>query len=159
MIYEYRGCKYPSYLKDGNAVRFAMPFIQQFCIGKGIDVGCGRWPVPGAYPVDVVNGGDAMNLPLGQWDYVASSHCLEHLNDPISAIEHWKTRIKPGGVIFLYLPSPDMRYWRPEHCRRHRHLFYPRDVAEMLEALGFVNVLHSERDLAWSFAVVGFVPS
>ena len=79
--------------------------------------------------------------------------------DYIAAIEHWKTRIRPGGVLFLYLPHPDMRYWRPESCRKHRHLFYPADMAETLEALGFVNVLHSERDLMWSFAVVGFVPA
>jgi len=28
----------------------------------------------------------------------------------------------------------------------------------MLRDLGFIDVIHSERDLAWSFAVVGFVP-
>jgi hypothetical protein len=29
-------------------------------------------------------------------------------------------------------------------------------MAEILRELGFVNVMHSERDLAWGFAVVGF---
>jgi hypothetical protein len=49
-----------------------------------------------------------------------------------------------------------MRYWRPQHNRKHLHLFWPADVSEMLVDLGFVDVLHSERDLYWSFAVVGF---
>lgn len=28
-------------------------------------------------------------------------------------------------------------------------------MAVMLDDLGFIDVIHSERDLAWSFAVVG----
>jgi len=158
MIFEYGGAIYPDYLKTGNACQHIIPAAKHFCRGIGLDVGAGKWPLPGARPIDATRGGDAMALPEGIWDYVFSSHCAEHLADPVAAIEHWKTRIRPGGTLFLYLPHPDMRYWRPEHCRKHRHLFYPADVADMLRALGFVNVLHSERDMAWSFAVVGFVP-
>ena len=99
-----------------------------------------------------------MKLPEGEWDYVFSSHCLEHLPNYVEALLHWKSRIRPGGTLFLYLPHPDMKYWRPENCRKHLHLFRPGDIADCLRSLGFVNVIHSERDLAWSFAVVGFVP-
>lgn len=137
-------------------MQYIEPIARRFCKGKGIDVGCGIWPFMDATPVDLQSGGDAMALPQGQHDYVVSSHCLEHLANPVAAIEHWQTRIYPGGVLFLYLPHPDMDYWRPENCRKHLHTFYPADVARMLEALGFVDVIHSERDLAWSFAVVGY---
>ena len=158
MIFEYKGALYPDYIRNGNACRFILPMAQEFCRGVGLDVGAGRWPLPGAIPVDLADGGDAMNLPAGDYDYIFSSHCLEHLEDPIAAIEHWKTRIKPGGALFLYLPHPDMRYWRPQHNRKHLHLFWPDDTAEMLRDLGFVDVIHSDRDLAWSFSVVGFNP-
>jgi len=110
----------------------------------------------GAQPVELTDGLDGNSLPAGAWDYVFSSHCLEHLVNPVAALEHWKTRIRPGGVLLLYLPHPEMKYWRPENCRKHLHLFRPADIAEMLLTLGFVNVIHSERDMAWSFAVVGF---
>lgn len=156
MIYEYRGQIYPSYLKEGNAAQFAIPAAQHFCKGKGLDVGCGKWPFPGSIPIEIKDGKDAMSLPNGAYDYIFSSHCLEHLNDPVSALEHWKSKLKTGGVLFLALPHPDMRYWRPQFCRRHRHLFWPKDTAEMLNDLGFVNVIYSERDLSWSFQVVGF---
>lgn len=156
--FEYRGALYPEYLRHGNACRFIAPIAKEFCRGVGLDVGCGKWPLPGARPIDLKRGDDAMALPEGTWDYVFSSHCLEHLPNPVEAIEHWKTRIVPGGVLFLYLPHPDMRYWRPENCRKHLHLFHPADVAAMLRELGFSNVLHSERDLAWSFACVGWNP-
>ena len=158
VIFEYRGDLYPDYLKTGNACRFIAATAQQFCKGVGLDVGSGKWPLPSAIPIDLANGGDAMALPRGQYPFVFSSHCLEHLPNPIAALEHWKTRIIPGGVLFLYLPHPSMKYWLPQHCRKHLHSWFPDQVEEMLVDLGFVSVIHGERDLAWSFAVVGFVP-
>ena len=160
ILYEYRGEIFPDYLKRGNAARFILPTALAFCKGAGVDVGCGDWPMPGAHPVDAKHGGDAMALPRGPhqgaWDFVFSSHCLEHLADPVSAVLHWRDRLRPGGCLFLYLPHPAMRYWNPQHCRKHLHLFHPEDVATMVRDLGFVDVIHGERDLAWSFAVVGF---
>lgn len=155
-IFEYRGQQYPGYLRDGNMMQFIAPTAAQFCEGSGLDVGGGKWPLYWAQPVDRIHGGDAMALPEGQYDFVFSSHCLEHLPDPVAAIEHWKTRLKPGGVLFLYLPHPSQRYWQPANCRKHLHTFHPADTAQMLLDLGFVDVLHSERDLAWSFCAVGF---
>jgi SAM-dependent methyltransferase len=165
LLYEYDGEKYPSYLKHGNAMQFIAPTALQFCKGRGLDIGAGKWPLPGAQPVDLATLGDAMQLPLnreradGCWDFAFSSHCLEHLENPVAALEHWKRRLRPGGVLCLYLPHPDMAYWRPQNCRKHLHLFWPKDVAEMLRDLGFVDVLRGERDLCWSFAVVGFNPA
>lgn len=158
LLFDYRGTTYPSFLRDGNAMQYIAPIARQFCRGTGLDVGCGRWPLPGAIGVDLKDGGDATNLPAGPFDYIASSHCLEHLADPVAALEHWKTRLRSGGTLLLYLPHPEQRYWRPANCKKHRHIFWPKDTAEMLSDLGFVDVLHSERDMAWSFACVGFKP-
>lgn len=158
-LFRYRGELYPEYLKHGNACQFIAPTALQFCQGTGLDVGAGKWPLPGATPVDGSDGvSDAMALPEGRFDYIFSSHCLEHLVNPVFALDHWKTRLKAGGVLFLYLPHPDMAYWRPQNCRKHMHLFWPDDTARMLADLGFVDVIHGERDLAWSFAVVGWKP-
>ena len=159
MLFEFEGDVYPSFLKNGNAMQYIEPIAKQFCRGVGLDIGPGEWPLPGARPIDLKRGGDAMNLPEGTWSYAFSSHCLEHLPNPVAAIEHWKTRLCAGGVLFLYLPHPSQKYWRPSRCRKHLHTFHPADMANTLRALGFVDVLHSERDLMWSFAVVGFVPA
>ncbi len=159
MIYEYEGAQYPDYLKSGNACRFIAPVAAEFCKGKGLDVGSGQWPLAGAVPVEIADGGDAMDLPAGEFDYVFSSHCLEHLADPIGALQHWMTRLFTGGVLFLYLPHPDMKYWQPTRNRKHLHMWAPEAMAQILKDLGCVNVLHSQRDMAWGFSVVGFKPA
>lgn len=158
IVFSYLGNVYPSFIKQGNAIQFIEPVASHFCRGEGFDVGAGRWPLSGATPIDLDRGGNAMSLPSGKKDFVFSSHCLEHLPDYVGAIQHWISRIRPGGVLFLYLPHPDMTYWLPQNNRKHLHTWYPRQIANLLKDLGLVNVIVSERDMYWSFSAVGFVP-
>lgn len=157
-LFEYEGRLYPSYLKSGNAMQFFAPFALHFCEGNGLDVGAGRWPFPGATPIDLENGGDAMGLPSGEYDYIVSSHCLEHLANPVAALEHWKTRLRRGGVLCLYLPHPSMRYWQTTRNKKHLHEWRPLQMERIVRDLGFVDIITGRRDLSWSFAVVGFAP-
>jgi hypothetical protein len=98
MIYEYKGDIYPEYLKKGNACQYIAPVALQFCKGRGVDVGCNQWPLDGAVGVELKDGGDAMRLPYndhrpeGTWDYVFSSHCLEHIENWRAALIHWQSR-------------------------------------------------------------------
>lgn len=158
LVYLYKDELFPAYLKTGNACQFIAPVARHFCRGHGLDIGAGRWPLEGAIPVDRQNGDDVLALPFGSLDFVFSSHCLEHLDDPIAALRHWKSLLRPGGVLFLYLPHPSMQYWLPQNCAKHRHAWWPEDMAQIVADLGFENVIRSERDMAWSFAVVGFNP-
>lgn len=158
MIFTFKGNQYPAVLERGNAAQFIVPMAKHFCVGKGYDVGCGKYPLEGSIPIDKRWGKDAMQLPEGRVDYVFSSHCLEHLPQPVEALRHWQTRLKPGGVLFLYLPHPDAEMWWPENNRSHLNLWTPMQVVEMFKDLGLVNVLSSERDIAWGFAVIGFAP-
>jgi SAM-dependent methyltransferase len=158
MIFEYKDNLYPEYLKQGNAAQYIQPIAAKFCIGTGLDIGCGDWPLAWAMPIELRRGSNAMALPEGEFDYVFSSHCLEHLPNTVSALKHWKDRIKSGGVLFLYLPHPDMEYWLPQNCEKHLHSWTPAQMVKLVKDLGFVNVLNSERDMAYGYSVVGFKP-
>ena len=159
-LYEYKGKKYPRYLKEWSAGKYIFPIAQQYCHGAGLDVGgdvehgC---ILPGARVVNTTIRDEygAYILPPGKWDFIFSSHTLEHLKYTLSVLKHWHNRLRPGGILFLYLPHPDMEYWLPENCKKHLHSFEPADIACMLEEIGFIDVIHSERDLYWSYAVVG----
>lgn len=158
-LYSYKGKLYPDYLKSGNAMRFIEPVAREFCKGYGIDIGSGNNPLPGAIDWDLNDGLSAYNIAIPDVDekysYIFSSHCLEHLKDPIGVLEYWKTMLR--GVLFLYLPHPDMEYWLPQNNRKHLHSWYPEDMEKILVDIGYQDVLVSERDMAWSFAAVGYV--
>jgi len=157
MIYTYKDKIYPSYLKR-SGVRFIIPFAEEFCIGEGLDIGgLVECHFPGAQIINLtsLDSWTAENLPDEKYDYIFSSHTLEHLNNYVKVLKYWKNHLKKGGVLFLYLPHPDMEYWLPQNNQKHLHSFHPKDMVNLLENLGFSQVLHSERDLYWSFSVIG----
>lgn len=164
---EFKGVKYPAFQATGNAARFALPFAQEFCKGHGLDVGYNRveWKFPGAIGVDpAINPEfDAMNLPSNennieledwQWNYIFSSHCLEHLNDWVNVLNYWQTMIKRGGTLFLYLPHYSQEYWRPWHNRKHCNILTPEMLTDYFKATGWALSFVSGPDLNNSFYAV-----
>ncbi len=157
-FFEYKNNIYPEYIKHGNACSYIIPIAQHFCVGDGLDIGgFADWTFPGARPINITleDEFDAYNLPEKKYDYIFSSHTLEHLPDYVRAIEYWKEHLKPGGILYLYLPHPDMEYWKPQNNRKHLHLFYPIDMKKLFEDMGFKNVINTERDMYWAFSIVG----
>lgn len=93
------------------ASRARLGHFERYLRGTGIDVGCGGDPL--AVPEGTVRRwdkaeGDAQHL-LGlegnNFDFVYSSHCLEHLRDVGEALTNWLRVLRPGG--FLYVVVPD----------------------------------------------------
>ncbi len=156
-FFEYKGTLYPCYLKQGHAADFIIPFASQFCVGLGLDIGgtedC-HFIGAQIINIDPPSKYHANNLPPGKYDYIFSSHTLEHIKNCLETLQYWQDHLREDGVLFLYLPHPDMLYWRPENCKKHLHIFWPEFIYLTLKGIGFKNVLCSERDLFWSFTVV-----
>ena len=89
-------------------------------------------------------------------NYIFSCHTLEHLENPVKAINIWKTKLSDNGLIFLYLPHPDMEYWLPQNNKKHLHSWYPKQMIKIFKDLNFKNIIFSERDLYWSYSVIGW---
>jgi len=128
---------YPAFQADGNAARFCMPFALEVCEGNGLDIGCNRqeWAFPNARMIDLTidDPYDATHLPDGQFDYIFSSHCLEHLNDWVGVLDYWVSKIKSGGTLFLYLPDYSQTYWRCWNNRKHVNAFKPEFIRDYME--------------------------
>jgi SAM-dependent methyltransferase len=79
--------------------------------GNGIDIGCGKDPVtPNARIFDLEQG-DANHITRyvsEQFDFVYSSHCLEHMRDAKAAIREWWRLVRPGGHLFIIVPDEDL---------------------------------------------------
>lgn len=96
--------------------------------GRVIDIGCGNDPItPDCVRFDVGNG-DASHIcdyVNDTFDCVYSSHCLEHLDYPFTAILEWWKLVKVNGYMVVVVPDEDL--YEQGHVRRfnifHKHTF------------------------------------
>jgi SAM-dependent methyltransferase len=97
--------------ETSKAKRYWGHVEKQATQGQGIDIGCGPDPVtPGVHRFDWEQG-DANRISQyvnKQFDYVFSSHCLEHMHDPRFTILDWWKLVKPGGYLFILVPDEDL---------------------------------------------------
>jgi len=45
------------------------------------------------------------NVPNESFDFLISAHVIEHMKNPLSALEQWARVIKPGGLIYMIVPD------------------------------------------------------
>jgi SAM-dependent methyltransferase len=113
-------------------------FSNRYFVGQGLDIG-GK-PDPLALYVELFSkiervrtwdreDGDAQFLQGvedGRYDFVHSSHCLEHLDDPRQGLENWFRVLKPGGHLVLLIPDEDLYEqgaFPSTHNRDHKWTF------------------------------------
>lgn len=101
-------------------------FISRYFVGDGIDIGAGGDPLGNYsefFPLmksvrswDLPDGDAQLmaSVPDNSFDFVNSSHCLEHMRDPVEAMRNWSRIVKPGGYLVLLVPDEDLyeqRVW------------------------------------------------
>lgn len=153
--------------------------VWQYCQdGRGLDMGAGmRTLTPKTLRVDSNPAtspdfvADIANpeLPFGpDFDFVYSSHALEHLADPLRAISAWCRYIRPGGHLVLILPNTTYTKGMNTDPTPHRFEWDPRDFLELFgykkiyepwfEArfqMGALNLISfDEAQPRWSFHAV-----
>lgn len=95
-------------------------FMRKYFVGDGIDIGGAPDPLnlyqelfPLIQSVKIWDwpDGDAQYLngvENESFDFVHSSHCLEHLNDPTEGLRNWSRVVKPGGHLIVTIPDEDL---------------------------------------------------
>jgi ubiquinone/menaquinone biosynthesis C-methylase UbiE len=95
-------------------------FLRLYFKGKGIDVGCGSDPLsqykelfPLVESIDSYDkeNGDAqylLNIEDNSYNFLHSSHCLEHMEDFWIAICNWIRVVKSGGYLVIIVPDEDL---------------------------------------------------
>lgn len=124
-------------------------FMRRFFVGHGLDVGAGgdglgRYTqlFPSLLHVDEwdLPQGDATDLtgvPDGKYGFVHSSHCLEHLADPMRALTNWLRVVEPGGHVIVLIPDWTMyehELWPSLYNSDHKHAFTLTTIAAWPEA-------------------------
>lgn len=156
---EHNGKKYPAHEAIGGASLWIRPLAQHYCKGtNGLDIGYSKekWMLPGAIGIEptIDHKYHAMQLPEGDYDFIHSSHVLEHVKENwCNVLDYWLTKIKIGGILFLYLPHKSQSYWNVEYNRKHIHEFGRGKIGRYLRSLGH-EVWVSNVDYNHSFVVV-----
>jgi len=85
--------------------------LSKHLYGRILDIGAGLDPITKSAEVFDKDQGDAqevhLHFPSESFDSVFSSHCLEHMVDPVSAIKSWFSLVKPGGYLMIMVPDED----------------------------------------------------
>jgi len=109
-------------------------YATRYLAGDGIDIGAGEdalkqyfefFPLMRSCRSWDVRDGDAEEMAGvadDSFDFVHSSHCLEHMRDPRRALDNWLRILKPGGHLVCLVPDEDLyeqgifpSTWNVEH--------------------------------------------
>ena len=101
------------YLQDSR-------YATRYFVEDGIDIGAGNdflgqyselFPLMRSCRNWDLTEGDAEfleDVPDLTYNFVYSSHCLEHTNNPRNSIQSWLRVLKPGGHLIVVVPDEDM---------------------------------------------------
>ena len=129
--------------------------------GHGIDIGCGDDSLKQYIKFfPLLSNVDEWDLPQGDaqimpgvkdntYDFVTSSHCLEHLNNPVDALKKWIDITKKNGHILVAIPDFELyerKMWPSRFNSQHNHFFDVTSVMELLlRVKGRANVIRLNR--------------
>jgi SAM-dependent methyltransferase len=160
--------------KKTNSLRSAA-FMETYLAGRVVDIGSGSsLVVPDAEPFDIEHG-DANRIDelrsAEAYDCVHGSHSLEHMIDPVDALDRWWRLIKPGGYMVIVVPEEDLYEqgnW-PSIFSDHRTTFrldretvwspVSREIRSIVSALPGASIISAEiQDDAYDYNLKRMVP-
>ncbi len=95
-------------------------YATRYLVGDGIDIGSGADPLTQYnefFPLmkscrtwDMPDGDAELMATIADntFDFVHSSHCLEHMRNMDVALENWVRILKPGGHMVCLVPDEDL---------------------------------------------------
>ena len=121
-------------------------FFEKYCQGNGIDIGWGGdLLAPNCVGWDFEDGDAELleGVPDEAYDFVYSSHNLEHLYDVDRAVVNWWRVLKPGGHMILFLPDRELcekRRYLPALEPDHKHFFLAEED-DLPDTIGVVPMI------------------
>lgn len=148
--------------------------VTPYLRGRGIDIGAGDFKIlPHAisvdnmhhnevfgfrYKPDIVAEADDLSIFGSQsFDWVYSSHTLEHVADMGKTLREWWRVLKPQGLLVMYLPHKDFypNIGKPGANPDHKRDFVPADViAAMPNGWDLIDCQERNGDQEYSFLLV-----
>jgi hypothetical protein len=89
-------------------------------------------PVKAPGKVIIADGSELRPVADHSYDFILSSHNLEHFANPVKALKEWQRVTRPGGALILVLPHHRMTFDHRRAPTSVNHMFedYARGVGE-----------------------------
>jgi SAM-dependent methyltransferase len=111
-----------------RARRLREGFFEKYCIGDGLDIGYGGDLLSNnciGWDREHGNAQLLAGIEDEAFDFVYSSHTLEHVADAPEALRNWYRVVRPSGYLILLVPDRDLyekrltlpSRWNPDHKR------------------------------------------
>ncbi len=147
-----------SLMRRLHDIRYATRYFR----GSGIDIGsgsdslaryCELFPRVSSIRSWDLQDGDAEfmhSVEDSSYDFVHSSHCLEHLRDPLRGFENWIRICRVGGHLVITVPDEDLYEqgtWPSRFNSDHRWTFTINKAKSWsYNSLNIFDLLFSQRD-------------
>jgi SAM-dependent methyltransferase len=70
----------------------------------------------------ICEGNNLKEVPNNAYDFLLSSHSLEHFANPLKAIEEWKRVLKKDGLLVIIVPHPTYTFDNKRQITAFEHL-------------------------------------
>ena len=70
----------------------------------------------------VLEATDLASIPSGIYDFLLSSHTLEHVANPLKALAEWRRVVRPGGLLVIVIPNKSQTFDHRRPVTPMRHL-------------------------------------
>ena len=138
----------PGETSKAKARRIREGFFDKYIQDKGLDIGYGGDIIsPKSIGFDFEDG-DAETLEglnkTKQFNFVYSSHTLEHMPNPSKALRTWWEHVKKNGFLILYIPHRDLfekRKKLPSQWNKGHFNFFMPENNESPDTLGLKELI------------------
>ncbi|MBA4251382.1 MAG: hypothetical protein C0425_08955 [Chlorobiaceae bacterium] len=127
--------------------RIREKFFELYCSGKGLDIGYGGDKLLEGSEVWDFEHGDAQfmtTIKNETYDFVYSSHTLEHMPNPQTALKNWFRIVNKGGYLILYIPHRDLyekKKTLPSSFNSDHISYFLIDIDEAPDTIGIIPLV------------------
>lgn len=138
-------------------------FHSKYFVGNGIDVGAGNDCLENNISNFIgiksvrnwdLKDGDAQylqSIPDNYFDFLHSSHCLEHMVNYKIALINWIRVCKPGGYLIITIPEEQMyekNKWPSNFNNDHKWSFTLKSNSQMPKSVNCIDMLKDINNIA-----------
>ena len=128
------------------------PDVVERCRARGFNVSLGMF--------------EDLDLPADHFDVVLMIHVIEHLAEPLEAVQKAFQIIKPGGYLVVETPNTNSldarmfrRCWFDYQFPRHWYVFSAETLARAIEREGFshVELIRQVGPMCWAYSIRNWI--